>query len=68
MSVESTSPIQGLPQIDPVIAQQKLLAMSESLETMAYDLAGHLESLTIARLILMSHEVAQIAGQVGRPN
>lgn len=35
--------------------------LSRDLEKVGYELAGHLEALSVARLMLMSHETNQIA-------
>lgn len=53
----ASTPSEGGPRL-------RLLDLAQALENTAYDLAGQLESLTVARLILMSHEVSQIAEQL----
>lgn len=53
----ASTPSEGAPRL-------RLHDLAQALENTAYDLAGQLESLTVARLILMSHEVSQIAEQL----
>lgn len=50
----------------PADACAKLNHLADELEQAAYALAGQLEALTVARLILMSHEVSQISDSLNQ--